>query len=67
MDVPLDQKWLVELNGNAVLTLEFKVQSKVTKLAIKMPRSQSYATFGGENLSDFINNEDLIPQETYGI
>jgi hypothetical protein len=54
MDFPLDQKWLVELNGNAVLTLEFKVQSRMTKLAIKMPRTQSYATFGGENLSDFI-------------
>jgi hypothetical protein len=48
MDVPLEQKWLVELNGNAALTLEFKVQSKTTKLTIKMPRTLSYATFGGE-------------------
>ncbi|CAB3992609.1 uncharacterized protein LOC113676378 [Paramuricea clavata] len=52
MDVPLDQTWLVELNGNAVLTLEFKVQSKMTKLAIKMPRTQSYATFGGGSQED---------------
>ena len=50
MDFPLDQKWHVELRGDIILTLEFKVQGRMTKLAIEMPKTQSYATFGGNNL-----------------
>ena len=49
MDFPLDQKWHVELHGDIILTLEFKVQGKMTKLAIEMPKTKSYATFGGNN------------------
>ena len=49
MDFPLDQKWHVELRGDIILTLEFKVQGRMTKLAIEMPKTESYATFGGNN------------------
>ena len=49
MDFPLAQTWLVQLDGKIILTLNFKVQSKMTKLMISMEKSKSYATFGGEN------------------
>jgi hypothetical protein len=49
MDLPFDQKWLVQLNGNIVLTLNFKVQRKMTKLVIKMAKSTNHITLGGEN------------------
>ena len=49
MDISLDQKWLVELDGNIVLSLNFKVNSKMTKLMIGMTKSKSVVTFGGEN------------------
>ena len=52
MDFPLDQKWYVELHGDVILTLEFKVQGEMTRLAIEMPKTQSYATFGGNNFDN---------------
>ena len=57
MDFPLGQKWHVQLDGNVVLTLNFKVQSKMTKLMIRMEKSKSYATFGGKNsINNFLEN-----------
>ena len=49
MDFPLDQTWHVELRGDIILTLEFKIQGKITRLAFEMPKTQSNATFGGDN------------------
>ena len=49
MDFPLNQKWVVQLDGDILLTLSFKIQSKMTKVVIRMVKSKSYVTFGGKN------------------
>ena len=48
MDFPLRQNWSVDLLGDIILNLEFEVQGKITNLAVKMPKTQSYAKFGGD-------------------
>ncbi|XP_028408854.1 uncharacterized protein LOC114531441 [Dendronephthya gigantea] len=47
MDSLLDQKLQAELDGEIMLTLEFIIQGKMTKLSIKMAQTLSYASFGG--------------------
>ncbi|XP_028412378.1 uncharacterized protein LOC114535196 [Dendronephthya gigantea] len=47
LESPLDEKWVVELNGNIILTLELEVHGKFTKLSLNMPQTRSNATFGG--------------------
>ncbi|XP_028412377.1 uncharacterized protein LOC114535195 [Dendronephthya gigantea] len=49
MDLPLEEKWVVELYGDIKLTTEYKVQGKITRLSINMPQARSYATFGGRS------------------
>ena len=48
MDFPLHQNWNVDLHGDIILTLELKVQGKITNLAIEMPKTHGYAKFGGK-------------------
>ena len=49
MHSPLDQIWHVQLHGDIILTLEFKAQGRMTRLVLDMSKTESHATFGGEN------------------
>ena len=49
MDSLLDQNLLAVLDGRIMLTMEFAVQGKMTKLCIKMARTIGYAKFGGKD------------------
>ncbi|XP_028408894.1 uncharacterized protein LOC114531490, partial [Dendronephthya gigantea] len=67
MDFPLDQKWLAKLDGEIILSMEFKVQGEMTNLAIKMPQTLSYATIGGKSKNDCFlgkkeNSQGLLMQ-----
>ena len=48
IDSPLEQQWNVDLYGRVALTILFKMEGKVVKLALDgLAGSVGYASFGG--------------------